>query len=296
MNEFENKLIIKEENFQGGFFPKVPNFKKQGSAFILTGGSGDDIIVNEHTTSKEIRQGKYTKLVEISTRPYIQEIHFDSISKENTFSFDVYVKAVIQVNDILLFYQNRNLDIDTYFKNLFSLDARKITKRYSILNYEGMDEDLTDQLSSYATVDEATGFSYQISAVDAAPGEKAQQYVAQYNKQQLDANLKANARGLKGFYSFDYKEALMTEVAEGKISELEAIRKIKEFENMDFDNKIKHIDDLRGKGMLTDKDAKSYVSPTLEEIGIKKQTDIFPEDNSTTQIEMNEFYTEDEDE
>ena len=75
MKEFQNKFIIKEEPYQGGFFSKIPNTEKHGSAFILTKGYNDNIIVDEYTTVKQIRQGKYTQLVEISTLPYIRNMH-----------------------------------------------------------------------------------------------------------------------------------------------------------------------------------------------------------------------------
>lgn len=74
---------------------------------------------------------------------------------------------------------------------------KKITCKYSVLHYEGMDEELTEKLSKYNTIDEGTGFEYQISTVDAVPGEKAREYVEKYGKQQLDAELKNNAKKLR---------------------------------------------------------------------------------------------------
>ena len=39
MTEFENALILQDQPYQTGFFPKIPNFRKEGSAFILTASS-----------------------------------------------------------------------------------------------------------------------------------------------------------------------------------------------------------------------------------------------------------------
>ena len=47
MNEFENKLIIKEEAYKNGLFPKVPKYDKKYIAVILTGGVNDDILAGE---------------------------------------------------------------------------------------------------------------------------------------------------------------------------------------------------------------------------------------------------------
>lgn len=294
MNEFENKLIIKEEAYQKSLFPTVPKFDKRGSVFILTEGICNDIAVNEHTTTKEIRQGKYTKLVEISILPYMKEIRFCSPSKENAYSFDIYVKAVIQVIDPILFYQNKNIDVDAYFDNLFSLDVRKITKCYSILDYDGMDEELTKKLSSHDTIDEPTGFSYRISVVDATPGEKAQHYVQQYSQQLLDAGLKENARKLTDSYTTQYKEAIRTEIAEGKISEADGILKIEEYNKMNYESKLKHIEELRKSGLLTDREARGFVAPALNQVGVLSQTENFPNQNRMKEIDVDSFYPEDE--
>lgn len=296
MNEFQNKLIVKEETYQNGLFPKVPKVGKRGSAIILTGGCNNDIIVSEHTTAKEIRQGKYNQLVEVSTLPYLKELRFHSPSKETHYSFDVYVKAVIQVNNPIVFYENRNIDVDAYFNNLFSLDVKKITGRYSILNYGGMDDELTQKLSSYNTIDESTGFSYQISVVDASPGEKAQEYVQKYGKQQLDAELKKNARTLAASFSKNYEDALMTEVAEGKMSEAEAIMKINEYNNLNFEGQVGRLNKLREDGLITDTEARTFVKPVLKGLGAGEkmlQVSDNAEEKGTRGLNIDQFYTED---
>lgn len=297
MNEFENQLIINEDTYQNGFFPKVPTIGKRGSAFILTGGCQNDIMVSERTTVKEIRRGKYNKLVEISTLPYLKEITFNSPSKETYYSFDVYVKAVIQVSEPIVFYENRNIDVDAYFKNLFSLDVKKITGRYSILDYVGMDDELTEKLSSYNTIDKSTGFSYQISVVDATPGEKAQEYVQKYGKQQLDTALMKNAGKLTNELPKTYEEAIKAEVVEGKLTMTEALIKINEHNNTNFDNQLDRINKLRKDDLITDSQARDYVNPALQRLSAEKQ--IQQSDNNLAQdskpeLDLNDFYTEDE--
>ena len=182
MQEFKNQLIIREEKFENKLFVKIPNFQKNGSAFLLTNGNTEDLLLDAQVTSKMIRQGKYTKLVEISTRQYIKEIHFDSPSKEIAYNFAIYVKATIQVKNPIRFYENKNLDVDAYFENLFSMDIRKITRKYSILDFAGLDDELKEQLSQYNTVDESTGFEYQVSVVDARLNTDAEEYVKEMPK------------------------------------------------------------------------------------------------------------------
>lgn len=269
MNEFENKLIIKDSSYKNGFFPMIPNFRKRGSAFILTNGYMDDIVVNEHTTTKQIRQGKYTRLVEIATLPYIKEITFNSSSKEAAYSFDVYVKAVIQVSDPIRFYENKNLDIEAYFDNLLSLDVRKITRRYSILDFDCMDAELTEKLAAYNNFDESKGFNYQISAVAATPGKDAERYVHKHSTQQLDIELKNSARKLSASIAKSYEEAIRTAIVEGAMTEVEGLLKIKEYENTNFDDQITRLQELRDKGIITDTELRSMVRPELEKVGNK---------------------------
>lgn len=259
MNEFYNQLILNDNEYECNFFPQVPNYKKQGVAYILTDGINDDIVVDDKTSSKQIRRGKYRRLVEISTNSYLKEIRFKSASKEISYTFDIYVKAVIQVKNPIAFYNNKNLDVDAYFTNLFMLDVRKITREYSILKYDGMAEDLTNKLSSYNTMDESTGFEYRISVVDAEPGAEAIEYVKLHDKQNLDAELKKNARELAKGVTTDYENAVRAEVIEGKISEKEAILEINRFKNADYEERLKKVIDLQEHRLISEEDARKMV-------------------------------------
>ena len=291
MNEFKNELI-REEHYQNGLFPEIPNFSKRGSAFVLTGGTGDDLLVTEHTTVQQIRKGKYTLLAEISTKPYIKNIQFTSPSKEVSYMFDVYVKAVIQVQDPIRFYENHNLDVDTYFEKLFLMDVKKITKCYSILENSGMDEELTRKLSSYnTTIDEDTGFSYTISAVDARPGELAKEYVDQYSKRQLDMALKKQAEELIQSLSMEYEKAIMAEVVEGRRTQAEAILAIQSYKDANYETQMKRMEELLKKGMITDEDARKKI---IEGLGIERRITTKEEQTVSMPEAMDHFYSEEE--
>lgn len=294
MNEFKNKLILKEEFFQTSLFQKVPEHNKSDIAYILTDGCKNDIIISDNTTGKQIREGKYTKLVEISTNPYIKEIRFTSPGKEISYSFDIYVKAVIQVKDPITFYKNRNLDVDAYFNNLFLLDVKKITRKYSILNSDGMDDELTQRLSSYNTVDEATGFSYTISVVDAMPETEAQEYVRKISKQQLEASIRNNARKLTEDLTNEYEIAIMTQVGEGKLTEVEAIEKIQEYKERMENKEIKRAEQLLEKDLITNKEAKGYLKNILKNSNIEKKVELEDKEAVLKSNYMNRFYDEGE--
>lgn len=298
MNRYENQLIIKEEIFQNGFFPKIPNFEKYGSAFVLTQGCDDDILITDRTTVKQIRKGKYTLLVEISTVPYRIDIRFASPSREASYTFDVNIKAVIQVKDPIRVYENRNLDIHIYFEALFLQDVKKITRCYSILDYNGMDEELTKKLSSYNTFDVSTGFSYTISGVDVQAGEQAKKYVDEYSKRQLDAGLKIQARQLAQFLTKDYGEAIMTEVIEGKRSEADAIIANEQYEKANSGEQLKLLEDLLKKGFITDSEARSSARMAMKKIGVERQLEqretCSDQDADALNLGLNSFYTDED--
>ena len=254
---------MKDEPYQCGLFPQIPNFRKDGSAFIFTDGCNDDLHVTERTTNKEIRQGRYARLVEISTRPYMTEIRFTASAQEQAYTFDVYVKAVIQVVDPITFYRNRNIDVEAYFYKLFSIDVKQITRQYSVLNYDGLDKELTQKLSAYNNIDTDTGFSYQVSVVDAEPGSEAQEYVSRASKQQLEAILRSQAGALAKTLTSDYAEAIMMEVAEGKLSLQDAILKIEEHKDGRFDKVFETSVKLMDKGLLSEMQAKKLILPGI---------------------------------
>lgn len=292
MNEFINKLILKEEDYKNGLFAKVPPHNKHNSAFVLTGGVKDDILVVDNTTSQEIREGKYTKLIEISTAAYVKEIKFSAMSKESAFSFDIYVKAVIQVKDPIAFYHYKNLDVDEYFKNMFFMDVNKITKGYSILEYNGLDEVLIRQLSNYDNVEADTGFGYRISAVWAKPDGKAAAYVEKQSKQIIEASLKNNAREFISVYKDDYENAIWMQVAEGKLSQIEALEKIQEWNMKSFENQMKITNELLKNDIITNKDARESGKAVLKALGYRNETKKITE-QSEDEIDLDKFFNED---
>lgn len=296
MNEFRNELIIKDGVYENGLFPKIPNYKKSGIAFVLSGGYGNDIVVNDRTTTKEIRSGKYTRLVEISILPYMKEIRFNAPAKESAYSFDVYVKAVIQVVDPITFYNNRNIDVDGYFKNLFSLDVRKVTRNYSVLNYANMDEELTNKLSTYNTVDQEIGFSYQVSVVSAEVGEKAREFVEKQSKHQLDALLKQNTREEAKNRPVSYEDAVWMAVVEEGMTEREAILEIEKHNwdkvqaTTDFILKFKEND------LITGVAARNYTMRELQRIAGKNKFIQQRDNTGNDEVDMScmdDFYGED---
>ena len=152
-----------------------------------------------------------------------------------------------------------------------------------------MDDELQQTLSS-CTIDESTGFVYQISVVDAAPGEEAKEYVRKYEKMLLDDTMRKQANDMAKSITITYKDAINSEVIEGNLTQTEAILKIEEYEKANYDEKIRRLDDLREKGVITDIDFRKSIQSTL------KLSDKDDNLNQNTQEDsgMNQFYSEEE--
>lgn len=263
-------FILKDEVYKNGLFPQIPEYNKKGSWILLTEGVADDIIVDSRTTVKQIRQGQYKRLVEISKSPLSYEHEFNSSCKETSYTFTVKVKARVFVNDPIDFYSNvRNVDIKAFFNNQFSLDVNKITRMYSILDYNGIDDDLTRALTSTKVVDDTTGLSYQISAVMTQPNEQAMKILKQKDDMEIRQNLKhqagAIAQTTKGK---SFEDAVWEEVAQGSITDSEAIKRIEDYNRQGFQEKIAALLKLRDEGFITDTDLTlqtQHLLPTLQQ-------------------------------
>lgn len=101
-----------------------------------------------------------------------------------------------------------------------------------------------------------------------------------------------NARKFVDAYSNNYEEAVLTEVVEGKCSELDAILKIDSYKDHSFNKQMDKIGSLRENGFITDKEARQYTAPVLETVGSGKQLKL----NDTKKENFDRFYTEEEDE
>lgn len=277
MRKYRNELIIEDAEYKNGLFPKIPDVKKQGSVFILTDGSNNDIVVNEHTTVRDIRSGKYKRIVEISKLKHTKEIIIQSPSRESYFLFEIRVKFVVQVINPLIFCENRNLNIDTHFKNLFASEIRKITQQYTILECVEINEELNQRLTIHNDINnEILGLYYEVLDIDAAPTGDAWDYVEQSGRRVLDSEVKQKTRNLIEKYSKDYEVALMTEVADGKITEAEAIEKIDRYKREKYEesqkvfkDSIETLNSLRENDYLSTQEAREIMLSQLINRGMK---------------------------
>ena len=287
----DNKIfIISDAAYSNGFFPKVPDYRKRDSWFMLTEGIANDIIVDDRTTVKQIRKGRYERLVEISKKTYSTMHTFNSPCQETSYTFKVTIKANVFVNDPNEFYSNvRNMTPQDYFNNQFSQDVRKIARNYSILDYSGMDDDLLDILPRNTVFNDVSGLAYQIQTVEITPNEAALKVLERMEKDKIENYLKEQemlgANKLKksemegvaaiGAYSSElakinkgvtYEDAIWGEVATGNYTRVQAIEKIDKYKNQTRAEKLQSMLELRDRNVITSEDMDMYKEALMPEL------------------------------
>lgn len=251
--------------YKNGLFPQIPNYHKSDSWFLLTDGITDDIIVDDKTTVKEIRRGQFKRLVEISRNTLVFTHTFNSNCRETSYTFKVIVKANVYVNDPIKFCANvRNISVRDFLNNKFSLDVKAITKKYSILNYNGIDEDLTRVLTASVVSDDTSGLSYQVTTVMTEPNDEAMKIL----KNRDDMIIKHEMTMAAGEIALQSKvktfsDVIWEEAAKGNISDVEAIQHIQEYERQSDDEKINTLVRLRDDGFITDTDISTQAKAFL---------------------------------
>jgi hypothetical protein len=166
----------------------------------------------------------------------------------------VRVKAKVLVDNPVDFYNNlRNIDIRTFFNNQFSLDVAKITRKYSIMEYSGIDEELTAVLTSSHVADSTTGLSYQIQSVITEPNAEAKALLKTKDDMHIRAEMTQIASGIaQHSRGKSVEEAVWEEAAQGRISDTDAINKIEDYKKKGYLEKITMLIQLRDDGFISD--------------------------------------------
>lgn len=252
--------------YKNGLFPQIPNYHKRDSWFLLTEGITDDIIVDDRTTVREIRRGQYKRLVEISRNTLVYPHEFNSNCRETSYTFKVMIKANVYVNDPIKFCANaKNISVKDFLNNQFSLDVKAITRKYSILNYNGIDEELTRVLTASVVSDDTSGLTYQVITVMTEPNEEAMKIL----KNRGDMTIKHEMTMAAGEIAMHHKtktyaDAIWEQAAQGIITDVEAIRSIEEYEKQNDNEKFNMLLKLRDEGFITDADISDQAQSFLQ--------------------------------
>jgi hypothetical protein len=126
-----------------------------------------------------------------------------------------------------------------------------ITQKYSILDYNGIDQELKNVLPAATVYNDAFGLSYQIITIMTEPNEEAKKLLKEHDDMALRQKM-TNAAGNIAAQNRDktFEELTWESAARGEISDIEARRRIDE----DNIKKIQFRDEYTRKNTQADLD------------------------------------------
>ncbi len=268
-----NELIASEMAYNGGLFPKIPD-RVNGQDTLLVNSQGIARKVDDWLTTKDIRIGKYNKIVRISTVPNSLDISLKAVSKNKPYEFKISIGVEYRVIDSVVFYMNRKLyDVSDIISTTLMRIINPIAKQYELTD-DCIDNALFKKLSGYEYSLEALGIIYSVHSTDAEPSENAAMFI----KQMSDATLNVRVEHHKAIEAEkltarNMESAIMAKVASGELdmkTALETLSNSNRTEGLnkidDVERLIKFIRNLLEHNLISDFEAERHVNTLLQNL------------------------------
>jgi len=240
--------IIREEAYPNGLFPNIP-YVKNGVAIVLTNGKKPPVLVDGLVSVRQIRNGKYSSLVEISTIFHNIDLNFSVLSKNEPYRFDVIVKVNVRVTDPIAFLNSQINDVPEVLTQHFSPIIRRLLKQADILEYGSLDEAVLQKLVDSNNFNDRSGLDFIVKDVEVQPDVQAMEYVRQLTDHDLNTRIERQKADIIA-ESFSIKEKMKSEIVSQQIDNMREI--------------INFVEELRGKGILSDAEAAENVKQWLK--------------------------------
>lgn len=268
-------LVMNETGYISGMFPKIPNMIT-GQDTLLINEEGAIKKVDDYLTTKDIRIGKYNKLVRISVLPNTADIIISSISKNKPYQFDIKIGVEYCVTDSATYYINRNLyDI----LNSLSADLMRrvtpITKQYELTNSD-IDNALLNKLSEEKYLLTSLGIIYTVKSIDAEPNKEAAEFIKKMTDATLNVLVEQHKAGeAEKLTSYNMEMAIMSKVTSGEIDMKTALETLSNSNRQEGLNKLEDIErlivfikGLQEKNLITDSEMGQNLDKILQELPI----------------------------
>ncbi|OJV62990.1 MAG: hypothetical protein BGO41_09810 [Clostridiales bacterium 38-18] len=263
MESHNNIFINKILPFKNGLFVSKPNIEKGNLIFLLVDGKNEDLLVNERTSIKQIRDGKYTKLIEIINYPITKEIKITAPAKENSYNFLITLNLTLEHTSPFLVLQNKTLIIEDFLHNQLSLEVRRITKMYSVLDFGMLGDQLTEKLMYPTQLEPDVGVKYRVSSVTANLSEEALKFLRKQDDIELGAEIRKKESSIGSSLITNFRTAIGAQIARGEISEEEAVYKIEEYESNHFHKDLDKYMKLVKGNIYTEAEVRDHIRGQL---------------------------------
>jgi len=264
--------IIKNVPYENGLFPSIPSVP-MGSAVLLTDGRVPPVLVDSNLSVRQIRNGKYSRQVEISTNSHLIEVYYSAPSKDDPYQFQILMKIAVRVFDPIKFHQSGFSDVVALFSQWFSSTVRRSAKKFAIKEYRVLDETILSALqpNGREITDSNSGIAYFITDVETSLDQEALARIKQKTDHDLNVEDElSKARVAEKLSSVDIKKAILSDVGSGKLTMAEAIIKLENLRHAHGNRQreevremISFINEMRSGNNLTASEAAELVKNLL---------------------------------
>ena len=240
--------ILREDSYSNGLFPSIPYIKK-GVATVLTNGKTPPVIVDTQLSTRQIRKGRFNRIVEISTILHSINLNFSVLSKNDPYRFDVTVKINVRIIDPIAFLSSQITDVPEALMMHFSPIIRRISKQGDILDYGSLEALIVQKLSEPDVFDDQSGITYTVIDAEVQPDATAMEYVRQITDHELNTRIERHKADIMA-EAISLKEKMKSGIVGQQIDNMREM--------------INFLDELRDKGILSDAEVAENVKRWLK--------------------------------
>ena len=264
--------VVSDELYANSLFPSIPPVP-DGFAVLLTDGKFPPVLVDNKLSVRQIRNGKYTRQVLISTTVHQIYIYFNMPSKNDPYLFEVRVTADIRVSDPIAFFQTRIADLSIALNRILSPDVRRTCKNCAIKDCKTLDDDILFKIqpNNFETNIAQSGLAYYVTDVEARPDSGGMSWLERETIHKFKVEEETHKVDVASQLSeMDIKKALLGEVAAGNLTMAQALIEIDRqkrehgFRQVnDAREMVRFINELRDAGHYTNTQAAALVNNLL---------------------------------
>lgn len=269
--------ILRTETYKSSFFAKIP-LPGMNSVILLT--AGDDfrraLCIRQGADIKpaDVRRGNYSRLIEIDTSSHYIEVEFSLLSMDNVSSFILKAGMTAAVTDPIAFMEEGITDAAARVEMELKPVFQGIADEYEIEDMQGFREAVRSEMEHFTLA--KCGLSLSGCNITVRGDEAYQKHLRQ--KKDITQNVEIektkaiSAQQISQLYE-DPVTAIFSDVAAEKITAQEALMRLRNNKEADFEEGIKRaervidvITKMRDSGVVSEEQVQKHLMPLLGEL------------------------------
>ena len=271
-------FILSDEPLKMGRFSTIPAYSSESEFVVLAKGISSDIAINTHTTSKDVRKGKFSRVIRISKGALSHQLTLKSPCREITYQFLITITSDVRVSDPIKYCNSRlTTGSRNFIEGALLNQIQETTMNYSMFEYGDMQSELTRTFLTKEYEDKTEGLIYEIVSLKAQPDTDMANSIRERDNMYRSMEIKRMAAQIADEIKYkSYEDVIMEEIAQNKISHEEGLNKINAFQNSDFNSKLLLYQQLHKEGSFSDSEYQNAVYGLMNIPAPQKKTDELP--------------------